>query len=126
MSEENSGGGNALAQEAGDVFSILRAAISAGHAGRLAMTAKVKREDMPAQAQRRNHRQKYLPAPPESLQQQERRPMGRPFGIVQSNFAGVEGVLDQAWMIFAHNISLTILSGSRRQRRKLVCRQPRF
>jgi hypothetical protein len=23
---------------------------------------------------------------------------------VQANFAGVEGVLDEAWMVFAHNI----------------------
>src|SRR5260370_11707481 len=104
MSEENSGGGDALAQKVGDVCGILRAAVSASHAGRLAMTAKVRREDMPAQAQRGDHRQKYLPAPPESMQQHQWRPMGGPFGIVQSNFAGVEGTLDQACMIFAHNV----------------------
>jgi hypothetical protein len=67
------------------------------------MTAKVGREDMPAQAQRGNHRQKNLPAPAKSMQQYERRPMGRAFGIVQLNFAGVEGVLDETWMVFAHN-----------------------
>src|ERR1019366_1690190 len=76
------------------------------------MTAKVRREDMPAHAQRRNHRKKYLPAPPQSMQQHKRRPMSRPFGIVQlnaqlnaqANFAAIKGVLDQAWMIFAHNV----------------------
>jgi hypothetical protein len=78
--------------------------ISASHVGRLAMAAKVGRKDMPAQAERGNHRQKYLPAPAESVQQHERRPMGRAFGIVQLSFAGVEGALDEAWMIFAHNV----------------------
>src|ERR1039458_7404459 len=108
MPEENCRRGNALAQKAGDVFSILRATVSASHAGRFAMTAKVRREDMPAHAQRRNHRKKYLPAPPQSMQQHKRRPMSRPFGIVQlnaqANFAAIKGVLDQAWMIFAHNV----------------------
>jgi hypothetical protein len=30
--------------------------------------------------------------------------MGRAFGVVQANLAGVEGALDKAWMIFAHNL----------------------
>jgi hypothetical protein len=78
--------------------------ISASYAGGLAMTAQVGREDVPAQAQRWNHRQKYLPAPAESMQQHERRPVGGTFGVVQANFAGVKGVLDKAWMVFAHNL----------------------
>ena len=67
------------------------------------MTAQVRREDVPAQAQRGNHRQKYLPAPAESMQQHERRPMGRAFGIVQANFTAVEAALDEAWKDFTHN-----------------------
>ena len=73
------------------------------------MAAKVRREDVPAQAQRGNHRQKYLPAPAESMKQNQGRPMRRTFGIIQAhiqrNFAGVEGLLDQASVIFAHGIS---------------------
>jgi len=68
MSEEYGGSGNALAKKAGDVFGILRAAVSASHARGLAMTTKVRRKDMPAQAQRGNHRKKYLPAAAESMQ----------------------------------------------------------
>jgi hypothetical protein len=96
MSEKHGGSGNALAKQAGDVFSILRAMVSASYVRGLAMTAKVGRKDMPAQAQRGNQRQKYLPTPAEPMQQHERRPMGRPFGIVQTNFAGVEGAFDEA------------------------------
>src|SRR5713101_6387682 len=59
---------------------------------------------MPAQAQRGNHREKYLPAPSEPMQQHKWRSMGRAFGIVQAHFAGIEGALDEAWMVFAHDI----------------------
>jgi hypothetical protein len=38
------------------------------------------------------------------MQQHERRPVGGTFGVVQANFAGVKGVLDKAWMVFAHNL----------------------
>ena len=76
------------------------------------MPAKVRREDMPAQAQCGNHRQKDLPAPAESMQQHQRRTMRRPFGIVQSNFAGVEGALDQPWMILTHNAHRLVASRS--------------
>src|SRR5229473_4628193 len=108
---------------------------------------------MPAQAQRGNHREKYLPAPSEPMQQHKWRSMGRAFGIVQAHFAGIEGALDEAWMVFAHdilarNINTFLLerrasppvhlrpqpldsegeslTGSRRRRRKSVCHRPRF
>src|ERR1039458_5211323 len=77
------------------------------------MAAKVGREDMPAQAQRGNQRQKYLPAPSEPVQEDKRRPMGRAFGIVQLNFAGVEGALDETWMIFAHSLFALAACGAR-------------
>ena len=67
------------------------------------MSAKVRRENMPAQAQRGNHRQKNLPAPAEAMQQHKRRPIRGAFGIVQLNFTRVECVLDQAGMDFVHN-----------------------
>ena len=67
--------------------------VSASYARRFAMTTQINREDMPAQAQRVYHRQKYLPAPPESVQQHEGRSLGRAFRIVQSNFTCVEYVL---------------------------------
>src|SRR5208282_205243 len=110
MSEEYGGSGNALTKEAGDVFGIPRAVVSASHTGGLAMTAKVRRNDMPAQTQRGNHRQKYLPASAKSMEQHQRRPMGRAFGVVQLNFAGIESALDEAWMVFTHNFR----SGHRR------------
>src|SRR5712692_5173183 len=73
------------------------------HVRGLAMAAQVRREDMPAQAQRWNHWQKYLPPPAESMQQHKRRPMGSAFGIVQANFAGIEDALNEAWMVFSHD-----------------------
>src|SRR5712671_5806704 len=67
MAEEHGGSGNALAKKVGNVFRILGAVISASHVRGLAMAAQVRCEDMPAQAQRRNHREKYLPAPAEPM-----------------------------------------------------------
>ena len=66
------------------------------------MTAKVGREDLPAQTQRGNDREKYLPAPPKSMQQHERRPIGWAFGIVQLHVPGLEASLNQARMFFTH------------------------
>src|SRR5271165_2317220 len=85
VSEKHRGSRNALAQKTCDVFGILRPMVSASDARRLAMAAQVGREDMPAQAQRRNHRQKYLPAAAEPVQQYQRRSVGRAFGIVHLN-----------------------------------------
>src|SRR5271163_4526553 len=94
MPEKYCGSGNTVAKKAGYLFRILRAVVSASYPRRLAMTAKIGREDMPAHAQRRNQRQKYLPAPAESMQQHEWRPIGGAFGIVQSNVVAVEAALD--------------------------------
>src|ERR1019366_7992448 len=105
MPKEHGGSGNALANQAGDVFGILRALVSAGNAGGFAMPAKVGREDLPTQAQRGNHGEKYLPAPAEAMQQHERRPMGRAFGVVQLHFARVEGALDEGGMVFTHDFT---------------------
>ena len=68
------------------------------------MPAQVGRENMPAQAERRNHREKNLPPPPQSVQQHQRRTVLRTLGIVQLNIAGIQGVLDKSRMIFAHNV----------------------
>ena len=38
------------------------------------------------------------------MQKNERRPMGRAFGIVQTNLATIEGVFNETGMIFTHNI----------------------
>ena len=68
------------------------------------MAAKIGREYMPTHAQRRNDRKKDLPAPPKSMQKNERRPMGRAFGVVQTNLASIEVVFNETGMIFTHNI----------------------
>ena len=68
------------------------------------MAAKIGREYMPTHAQRRNDRKKDLPAPPESVQKNKRWPMGRAFGIVQTNLASIEAVFNETGMIFTHNI----------------------
>ena len=38
------------------------------------------------------------------MQQHEWLPIVRAFGIIQLHFTGIEGALDEPWMIFAHNL----------------------
>src|SRR5580658_3583505 len=83
ISKQHGWGGDTLAEKAGNIFRILRSVVSARNAGGFAMAAQIGREDMPTQAQRRNQRQKYLPATAQPMQQHKWRAMRRTFGIVQ-------------------------------------------
>jgi hypothetical protein len=98
--KEHGGSANALAEKMGNVFAVLRRLIAARYVRRFAMTAHVRRVNMPAQAEGGNEGQKYLPAAPESVEEHEGRAIGGALSVIQFDFAGVEGVLDESRMAF--------------------------
>src|SRR6266436_2682401 len=119
MSEHNRICRHTIAQEASDVFRILLAPVALGNSARLTMSPKIRSKYMPPQAECGNQRQENLPSPAKAMQQNNRRTVGRPFGVTQTHFTSVNLVLRYSWEGILHEDHQLIW------RRKRVCRQPR-
>ena len=98
---------HSLPKKAGDVLGVLRTAVSANDSARFTMATEIRRHDVPAEAERRNQRQKNLPAPAKSVEQHERRPLRRTLRIVQQNFTRVKDALGDSGMHFGHAATTT-------------------
>src|SRR5437868_3507345 len=93
---------NALLQKTNNVSGVLDAAISSRDVAGLAMSAQIRRKDMPPHAQARNQRQEYLPAPAQAVQQHKWGSVGFSLGIVQLDRSGVEDLLIQPVMMLGN------------------------